>query len=98
MSGQWQYQPRVYLHDNIADVARSDRDNPALQPLTNILKKHRATLMSQFDAFENYVAEAEKEGPGNFPLYKWTKATIEDPAKPEKHIITRSHVRNYAAA
>jgi hypothetical protein len=88
MSGQWQYQLRVYLNDNIADVARSDRDNPALQPLTNILKKHRATLMSQFDAFENYVAEAEKEGPENFPLYKWTKATIEDPAKREKHIKT----------
>ena len=88
MSEQWQYQLRVYLNDDMADVARSDRNNPALQPLTNILNKHYATLMSQFDAFENYVAEAEKEGPENFPLYKWTKATIEDPAKRAKHIKT----------
>jgi hypothetical protein len=60
MGGQWQYQLRIYLNDKMADVARSDRNNPALQPLTNVLNKHRATLMSQFDAFENYVAEAEK--------------------------------------
>jgi hypothetical protein len=86
MGGQWQYQLRIYLNDKMADVARSDRNNPALQPLTNVLNKHRATLMSQFDAFEDYVAEAEKQGPENFPLYKWTKATIEDPAKREKHI------------
>jgi hypothetical protein len=33
--------------------------------------------MGQFDAFENYVAEAEKEGPENFPPYKWTRANIE---------------------
>ena len=72
MSEQWQYQLRVYLNDDMADVARSDRNNPTLQPLTNILNKHIATLMSQFDAFENYIAEAEKEGPENFPLYKWT--------------------------
>jgi hypothetical protein len=55
MSEQWQYQLRVYLNDDMADVARSDRNNPALQSLTNILNKHHATLMSQFDAFENYV-------------------------------------------
>jgi hypothetical protein len=45
MSEQWQYQLRVYLNDDMADVARSDRNNPALQPLTNILNKHHATLM-----------------------------------------------------
>jgi hypothetical protein len=44
--------------------------------------------VSQFDAFQNYVAEAEKEGPERFPLYKWTKATIEDPTKRAKHIKT----------
>ena len=88
MSEQWQYQLRVYLTDELADVARSDRNNRALQPLTDILNKHHATLVSQFDAFENYVTDAEKEGPENFPLYKWTKATVEDPAKRAKHIKT----------
>ena len=41
--------------------------------------------MSQLDAFEAYVAEAEKEGPENYPLYKWTKATVEDAVKRLKH-------------
>ena len=34
---QWQYQLRVYLTDALADGARSDRNNPALRPLTDIL-------------------------------------------------------------
>ena len=88
MSEHWQYQIRVYLNDDLADVARSDRSNPALRPLTDILNRHHATLVSQLDAFENYVVEAEKEGCENFPLYKWTKATVEDPAKRAKHIKT----------
>jgi hypothetical protein len=86
MNEQWQYQLRVYLTDDLADVARSDRNNPALRPLTDILDKHHATLVNQFDAFASYVVEAEEEGPENFPLYKWTKAIVEDPAKRAKHI------------
>ena len=88
MSGHWQYQIRVYLTDELAEVARSDLSGPALQPLIDILNINHATMVSQFDAFQNYVAEAEKEGPERFPLYKWTKATIEDPTKRAKHIKT----------
>jgi len=88
MNEQWQYQLRVYLSDELAEVARSDHNNSALKPLADILNKHHAALVSQFDAFENYVAEAEREGPENFPLYKWTKATVDDPVKRAKHIKT----------
>ncbi len=88
MSEQWQYQLRVYLSDELAEVARSDHNNSALKPLMDILNKHHAALVSQFDAFENYVAQAEKEGPEDFPLYKWTKATVDDPVKRAKHIKT----------
>ena len=38
-------------------------------------------MKSQFDAFADYVAEAEKRGAANYPLYAWTKATIEIPKK-----------------
>lgn len=88
MSEQWQHQLRIYLSDELAEVARRDRDNATLKPLTDILKQHQAALVSQFDAFENYVAEAEKEGPEGFPLYKWTKATVDNPAQRAKHIKT----------
>ena len=85
MDKEWRHQLRVYLTDELADAARTDREAPALKPLADILEKHRATLVSQLDAFEAYVAEAEREGPEHYPLYRWTKATIEDPAKRLKH-------------
>ena len=43
-------------------------------------------MKSQFDALAGYVAEAEKHGTEKDPLYEWTKATIEDPAKKAKYI------------
>ena len=85
MTADWQYQLRVYLTDELADRARTDREAPALKPLTDVLSKHDATLVSQLDAFQDYVAEAEREGPEKFPLYRWTKATVEDAAKSLKH-------------
>jgi hypothetical protein len=85
MGAEWQHQLRVYLTDEMADAARSGGESPALRPLLDILKEHRATLVSQLDAFGDYVAEAEREGPGNFPLYKWTKTTLEDAEKRLKH-------------
>jgi hypothetical protein len=86
MSDQWKYQLRINLSDEFAEVARSDPGNLAIKPLTDILTKHHATLKCQFDAFAEYVADAEKHGPEHFPLYKWTKVTIEDPAKKAKYI------------
>jgi hypothetical protein len=49
------------------------------------LKKHDAVLKCQFDAFADYVREAEANGVQNYPLYEWTKDTIEDPAKKAKY-------------
>ncbi len=85
MNEKWQYQLRLYLSGEAAEAVRSGRDDPALQPLTAILNKHDAAMVSQLDAFESYVAEAETAGPENFPLYKWTKATLDDPGKRAKH-------------
>src|SRR5450755_2882173 len=86
MSNQWEYQIRINLGDKFAELARTDSANPALKPLTDILTKHHATMKCQFDAFAGYVAEAEKHGAEQFPLYKWTKVTIEDPVKKAKYI------------
>ena len=86
MSNQWKYQIRIYLDDDLAEVARRDPDDAAVKPLADILGKHQATMKCQFDAFAGYVAEAEKHGTEKYPLYEWTKATIEDPAKKAKYI------------
>ena len=37
-------------------------------------------------AFADYVAEAERRGTEQYPLYSWTKATIEDPGKRRKYL------------
>jgi hypothetical protein len=86
MSEQWQYQLRLYLADELAEAARRDAGGPALGPLSQILEKHNATMKCQLDAFANYVAQAEADGVEGYPLYAWTKATIEDPIKKAKHL------------
>jgi hypothetical protein len=86
MSEQWQYQLRLYLADELAEAARRDAGAPVLGPLPRILDKHAATMKCQFDAFADYVAEAEANGVEDYPLYDWTKATIEDPVKKAKHL------------
>jgi hypothetical protein len=86
MSAEWQYQLRIYLPDDLVEVARANPDGSALAPLGDVLAKHRASLKCQFDAFADYVAEAERHGVTGFPLYAWTKATIEDPIKRAKHL------------
>jgi hypothetical protein len=86
MSTQWEYQIRIDLDDELAEVARRDPDNAAIKPLADILTKHHATMKCQFDAFADYVAEAEKRGTEDYPLYAWTKATIEDPEKKAKYV------------
>jgi hypothetical protein len=86
MSDQWQYQIRIYLSDELAETARRDPGDPALKPLADVLAKHDAVMKCQFDAFAGYVAEAEKHCTENYPLYKWTKATIENPEKKAKYI------------
>jgi hypothetical protein len=88
MGAQWQYQLRIYLADEFAEIARRDREAAELRGLTDILAKWRATLVNQLDAFENYVLAAEREGPENFPLYKWTKAALDDPVRRRKHMKT----------
>ncbi len=86
MSDEWQYQLRIYLDDVLAEVARRDPGDTSLKPLAEILDRHSATLKCQYDAFAGYVAEAEKHGTDNYPLYQWTRDTIQDPAKKAKYL------------
>ncbi len=86
MNETWSFQLRVYLPEALAEAARRDADDPALAPLSAVLRRHDARILCQYDAFAAYVAEAEREGVEKFPLYKWTRLTIDDPEKRAKHI------------
>ena len=87
VTSQWQYQIRFDVVDPVtADSLRRGLRDPALAALFDVLGEHRAAPKCQFDAFAEYVAEAERHGVEEFPLYSWTKATIENPAKKEKYL------------
>jgi hypothetical protein len=86
MGELWQYQLRIYLEDELAELARREPANPVLKPLMAVLARHHTSMKCQFDAFADYVSEAEKQGTENYPLYAWTKATIENPEKRAKYL------------
>ena len=88
MSDKWQFQIRINLNEEQAQAARKDLQDPRLAPLGDILTKHNAALKCQYDAFAGYCAQAEAEGIEQYPLYQWTKETIEDPAKKTKYLKT----------
>src|SRR6476659_2527181 len=86
MSEQWQYQVRIDVAGEHAERLRIHPDDPALAPLTAVLRGNHAEAVCQYDAFAGYCAEAEREGIAEYPLYHWTKATIENPVKKAKYL------------
>ena len=86
MSDEWQYQVRIYLDDERAALARQNPGDPALKPLRDVLERHKVLMKSQYEAFAGYCAEAEKHGVDKYPLYQWTKDTIENPEKKAKYL------------
>ena len=87
MVPQWQFQVRFDVNDSgVAESIRKKVQEPALTRLFDILAKHHAVPKSQFDAFSEYVAAAEERGVEGYPLYQWTKETIQNPAKKEKYL------------
>ncbi len=85
MSENWQYQIRFRLTEERAEAAKNNPDDPAFKAIADVLARHKAAARSQYAAFAGYVLEAERNGIDQYPLYKWTKATIEDPMKKRKH-------------
>ena len=83
---EWKYQLRVNLADDVAEAARAGDDHPDLDRLRDILGRYNAALQCQYDAFAGYCAEAEREGVDKYPLYAWTRATIENPLKKAKYV------------
>jgi hypothetical protein len=85
MGEEVKYQLRLTLSDPFAEVARNFPDDPSIAPLTQLLRRHNAALKCQYDAFADYVKEAEAKGVEAYPLYAFTKKTVDDPAKEAKY-------------
>lgn len=74
-----QFQLRITVSDELAAALRSDPLAHSYPALHEVLRNGEASLKCQFDAFADYVSEAERLGPENFPLYEWTRQTIANP-------------------
>lgn len=86
MEDTWQFQLRIAASAELADVVRTDPSCGSHAALSDVLRRHHASLKCQFDAFADYVSEAERLGTENYPLYQWTRATLENPEKRAKYL------------
>jgi hypothetical protein len=84
-SDAWLFQIRITVSPEAAATLRAD---PHCMPpaLRDVLRRHDASLTCQFDAFSDYVIEAERLGPEKYSLYQWTKETIENPEKKARYL------------
>jgi len=62
MGKELKYQLRLTLNDPSAKVARNRPDDPSIASLTQLLRRHDAASKCQYDAFADYVKEAEAKG------------------------------------
>ena len=85
MNNDWLYQVRVYFSLNFVNLYNSNKSSDLKTKLLQILQKNNADLLSQYDGFMGYVLEAEKNGIDNYPLYQWTKDSLEKSGKTEKY-------------
>ncbi|CAN7666126.1 hypothetical protein LJR230_005056 [Trinickia sp. LjRoot230] len=86
MRDPWQFQVRITVSQNIAQALREQTADAGDGALQRILREHGASLVCQYDAFADYVTQAEQAGPEHYPLYRWTKNTIDDPQKKAKYL------------
>ncbi|MBP0590346.1 hypothetical protein J8I87_11610 [Paraburkholderia sp. LEh10] len=86
MHDTWQFQIRITVSDQRAKALRTDPASDSYAPLRDVLRRHRASLKCQFDAFADYVNEAEAAGTQAYPLYEWTRQTIENAGKKAKYL------------
>lgn len=86
MDDRWQFQLRLDASAELAAALREGAARPQDEALFDVLRRHGATLKCQFDAFKEYVDEAQARGADGYPLFAWTRATIEDPAKKAKYL------------
>ncbi len=86
MADTWQFQVRITVVPELADALRAHGSEERRGLLEAILRERNASLKCQFDAFAEYVQEAEHAGRDRYPLYQWTKDTIGNPDKKAKYL------------
>ena len=86
MNTTWMYQVRIRVNDVLSKNLRTNEPTRTAENILAIAKKHGTRPVCTYDAFCDYCSEAEANDIEKYSLYDWTKQTIENPEKKEKHI------------
>lgn len=94
MKEQWLYQIRIRVKGEVAKDLRNRTPSEIADKILAISLKHEMTPVCTYDAFCDYCREAEENDIKQYPLYDWTKATIENLEKKAKHIKSFAFYRD----
>ena len=73
---------------------RKNKPSGLARQIKSLARKHGTTIVCTYDAFVDYCREAESNSVEDYPLYAWTKQTIENPEKKQKHLKSFAFYRN----
>ena len=94
MSEDWLYQIRIKVNDEMSSNLRKNKPSGLARQIKSLARKHGTTIVCTYDAFVDYCREAESNSVEDYPLYAWTKQTIENPEKKQKHLKSFAFYRN----
>ena len=92
---EWMYQIRIVVTSELSADLRALRSSASAKAISKIAADNAMEPVCTFDAFQAYCDEAEKYELHEFPLYHWTKSTVDDPVKKEKHQKSFAFYRDY---
>ena len=94
MSEDWLYQIRIRVNDEMSSNLRKNKPSGLARQIKSLARKHGTTIVCTYDAFVDYCREAENNSVEDYPLYAWTKQTIENPEKKQKHLKSFAFYRD----
>ena len=80
------YQVRIKVNHHVSYDLRNGIASSTTNKISAVAKKYGVTSVCTYDAFCGYCQEAEANGVEKYSLYEWTKATIDNPEKKDKHV------------
>ena len=80
------YQIRLGIDEVTSKNIRKKIKVEDYETILSILAKYSATLVCQYDAFNNFIKECELAKDVNNPLYKWTRDTVNNQTKKKKYL------------
>ena len=86
MTTKWLYQVRIRVNEQVSNDLRNGIASSTTNKISAVAKKYGMTSVCTYDAFCGYCQEAEANGVEKYSLYEWTKATINNPEKKDKHV------------